>query len=72
MRLDLRTLTEDLLIKVIDYVNKLDANLYYQNQIVVPSMDNICNIIKNSDAYRFCKNPNMYFENLIIENRTNI
>lgn len=64
VRLDLRTLTKDLLINVIDYVIRLNANVYYQKEIVIPSMKNIGNILRNSDAYKYCDNPLIYIDDL--------
>ena len=62
VRLDLRTLTKDLLIHILDYINRLDANIYYQKEILIPSMDNIKKIIMGSDAYKYCDNPLNYFD----------
>lgn len=64
VRLDLRTLTKDLLMNVIDYIIRLNANIYYQNKIVIPSIKNICNIIINSNAYKYCNNPLSYIDDL--------
>ncbi len=62
VRLDLRTLTKDLLIHILDYVNGLNANIYYQNEILIPSTNNIIKILKNSDAYKYCDNQLKYFD----------
>ena len=62
VRLDLRTQTRDLLIHILDYINRLDANIYYQKEILIPSMDNIKKIIMASDAYKYCHNPLNYFD----------
>ena len=64
VRLDLRTLTKELLINIVDYVIGLNANVYYQNEIVIPSVKNIINIIRNSDAYIYCGNPLKYIDDL--------
>ena len=64
VRLDLRTLTKDLIIHILDYVNGLNANIYYQNEILIPSANNIIKILKNSDAYKYCDNPLNYFDEI--------
>ncbi|MBP3199723.1 MAG: hypothetical protein J6N21_22385 [Butyrivibrio sp.] len=64
VRLDLRTLTKDLLMNVIDYIIRLNANVYFQNKIVIPSVNNVCNIIINSNAYKYCNNPLSYIDDL--------
>lgn len=60
----MRTLTKDLLMNVIDYIIRLNANVYFQNKIVIPSVKNVCNIIINSNAYKYCNNPLSYIDDL--------
>lgn len=68
VRLDLRSLTKELLMNVIEYIIRLNANVYYQNEIVIPSMKNISNIIINSNAYKYCDNPLRYIDEINNEN----
>ena len=67
VRLDLRTLTKELLMNVIEYIIRLNANIYYKNEIVIPSIKNICSIIINSYAYKYCDNPISFIDNLNID-----
>lgn len=64
VRLDLRTMTRDLLVNVIDYIVGLNANIYYNNEIFVPSVNNVCSIIINSRAYKYCDNPLRYIADM--------
>lgn len=64
IKLDLRNMTKDLLINIINYIASLNANIYYQNEIIIPSTENICNIIRKSNAYKYCNNPIEYLNDL--------
>lgn len=64
IRLDLRMLTKSLLINVVDYIIRLNSNIYYQNEIIIPSITNISNLIKKSDAYKYCQNPLTFIDDL--------
>ena len=61
IRLDLRTLNKTLLSDVIDYIKRIDANIYYNDEIIVPLYENFANIIMASDAYKYCSNPVLFF-----------
>lgn len=64
IRLDLRTLNRLLLSDVIDYIKRIDANIYYNDEIITPSYENICSIIRASDAHKYCSNPVLLFAEL--------
>ena len=62
VRLDMRTLTKELLANIEDYVVRLDGNIFYQDKIVRPSMESLMRVITDSEAYKYCKNPLHYFD----------
>ena len=62
IRLDLRTISIELIEHIVDYLNKLDCNIYYDGRIYKVSKKTLKSIIVASNAYRFCKNPIKYFE----------
>lgn len=64
IRLDLKTLNKTLLSDVINYIKRIDANIYYNDEIIIPSYENFCNIIRVSDAYKFCTDPGLFFDDL--------
>ena len=64
IRLDIRSLSNDMVINMSNYLNDIKANIYFRNKIIVPSTDNIVELIKTSDAYKYCNNPRLFIKNL--------
>lgn len=64
VRLDLRTLSKDILNNVVEYIKGLDGYIYYQNEIIEPTFKNVVFMIKESTAYKFCKNPMSFIDEL--------
>lgn len=62
IRLDLRTISNKMIDAVVDYLNYLDSDIYYDGKIYNVSKDTLKSIIATSDAYRFCKEPVVYFK----------
>lgn len=62
IRLDLRTISLELIEHIVDYLNELDCNIYYDGRIYTISKKTLKSIIVASNAYRFCKNPIKYFD----------
>ena len=59
-RLDLRSLTKNNLISLIEYVQEIGAMFLVGDKIYSPRMEEIIGVMKKSRANRFCKNPVEY------------
>ena len=42
----------------------MPVDIYYNDEIIIPSYENFCNIIMVSDAYKFCTDPGLFFDDL--------
>ena len=56
-RLDLRSLTKNTLILLIEYIKKIDAMFMIDNVLYPPSSELILEVIKQSKANKYCKSP---------------
>lgn len=63
-RLDLRSLTKDTLIKILKYIKSIDGLILFENKLYEADMNRIIEILKNSEANKFCKSPENYFNRL--------
>lgn len=61
-RLDLRSLSKRMLKNILDYVDRMDGMIFYENKIYYPNMDEVVELMKKSSANRFCQNPRNYIE----------
>jgi len=57
LRLDIRTISKELLIAILDFIKHNNAKIYKEKEIFEPTLENIINLIKKSKAYRFAKSP---------------
>ena len=64
VRLDLREINENQIKSIINYINKIKARIYYQDDIISPTLDDVYRIIKQSSAYGFCNNPKKFIYDL--------
>ena len=64
VRLDLREINENQIKSIINYINKIKARIYYQDDIISPTPDDVYRIIKQSSAYSFCNNPTKFIYDL--------
>lgn len=64
-RLDLRSLSKKNLEKILDYVQGIDGMIFYENKVYDPNIEEIIEVIKKSNANKFCQSPIKYFEKLI-------
>ena len=64
IRIDLRELDADIIINILKYINSLDAVIYYDGKLYDPNMNNMKKILCNSNAFKFCKSPYEYIENI--------
>lgn len=63
-RLDLRSLSKEMLRKILDYTKEMDGMIFYKNKIYPPNMEDIIELMKRSNANKFCQNPRNYFEEI--------
>ena len=59
-RLDLRSLTKNNLISLIEYVQEIGAMFLVGDKVYSPRMEEIIEVMKKSRANQFCKNPVEY------------
>lgn len=63
-KLDLRTLKRIDIEKILNFIEKINGELFYLNNVYPSTLDSLLTLINKSDAYKFCQNPIKYFENL--------
>lgn len=63
-RIDVRNLIKKEIIAIIDFINSNNALILLDNMIYEASMYNIFEIIKKSNAFRFCENPEKFLQSL--------
>lgn len=63
-RLDLRSLTKDIFIKIIKYVEDIGACFYIDEKIYQPQLEIMRDVMKQSTANQYCKNPLEYFTSI--------
>lgn len=63
-RLDLRSLSRNMLKKILDYIEIMEGLVFYEDKMYEPRLDEIIELIKHSRASRFCKNQLNYFEKI--------
>ena len=64
VRFDVRTLRKEELISIVDFINTNKLKIIHDNKVIEPTIGNIVQIIKDSDALKFCKNPHQYISGL--------
>ena len=64
LRLDLRSLSKSDLVKILDMINEINGRILYQGEIYSPDLEILLELLKESDAARFCEDPRGFFENL--------
>lgn len=60
-RLDLRTLSKNDLIQIIKYVQDIKACFLVENKVYLPRLEIMIEVMKQSRANQYCKNPLNYF-----------
>lgn len=63
-RLDLRSLSIKMLEQVMEYINKIEGMILYENKIYFSNINDMVELIKKSNANKFCQNPMNYFDEL--------
>ena len=64
LRLDLTSLSKDMLSNILEIIRKMDAVILYDKKIFEPEMDCMILVLKNSEAGKFSMNQEKYFEEL--------
>lgn len=62
-RLDLRNLTKSTLAHLLEYIENNNAMVWINGQVYSPTMEKIVEVMKQSEANQFCKNPKEYLLN---------
>ena len=60
-RLDLRILTKLVFLKTIEYVQSINALFWVDNKVYLPKAEVMREVLNNSSANRYCRNPSEYF-----------
>ena len=50
--------------EILDYVEKIGGMIFYEEKVYSPKLDEIIELMKSSNANKFCQNPINYFEKL--------
>ncbi|MBD5544697.1 MAG: hypothetical protein HDR01_10795 [Lachnospiraceae bacterium] len=61
-RLDLRSLSKKMLKEILNYAQEIEGLIFYESKIYYPDIDEIVELIKKSNANKFCQNPKNYFD----------
>ena len=63
-RIDLRNLEKEIVNDLIGLINCFNAELFYNHRIYQAEEAQLIDLLRGSDAYRFCKDPIEFFEKL--------
>ncbi len=63
-RIDLRNLKKEIVNDLIELINCFNAELFYNHRIYRAEEAQLIDLLRGSDAYRFCKDPIEFFEDL--------
>lgn len=61
-RLDLRSISNKLLKLILDFINKIEGMILYENNVYPPNIEQIVDLIKCSQAKQFCQYPEEYLK----------
>lgn len=50
--------------EILEYVEKIGGVIFYEEKVYLPKLDEIIDLMKSSNANKFCQNPINYFEEL--------
>jgi len=64
LRIDLRNITKEQLEIIIRFADSNGLKIKYENKVEEPTLRNLINIFKTSDAYRFLNNPERYLKSI--------
>lgn len=58
------SLSIKMLEQVMEYINKIEGMILYENKIYFSNINDMVELIKKSNANKFCQNPMNYFDEL--------
>lgn len=61
-RFDLRSLSKNLLDRILNFFMKMEGMILYEGKIYSPRSNEIIELMKSSKANKFCQNPIRYLE----------
>lgn len=61
-RFDLRSLSKKMLEKILAYIQKMEGMIFYEGKIYYPNVEEVVELMKKSNANKFCQNRRNYFE----------
>lgn len=64
-RLDLRSLSKKMFMQVIEYINKIEGMIFYEDKVYFANTNDIVELIKKLNANKFCQNLMNYFDELL-------
>jgi hypothetical protein len=67
LRLDLRSLSRQNFEEIFGMVGEVDGQILYQEKLYHPDFNEIIKLVRESDAARFCENPEEYLGGLDTE-----
>lgn len=50
--------------EILNYVTEIKGMLFCEGQFCPPNIDKVVEMLKKSNANKFCQNPKQYFEEL--------
>lgn len=50
--------------QILDYARNIERFIFYENKIFPPNIEEIVELMKCSNANRFCQNPMNYFDDV--------
>ncbi len=63
-RFDLRNITREEIESIINFVTNINGIFFYNNTTIDADYKSLITILKNGNAFKFCNNPELYFNNL--------
>lgn len=57
LRLDLRSVSRNLIADIVKYIIMIDGNIYHDGMIIPPEIECLISAMKKSSAARFCADP---------------
>lgn len=63
-RFDMRNISKTLLENIVSFINMINGKVYINGKSYKADIPSIIELVRDSDAARFCKSPMDYFKNL--------
>lgn len=63
-RFDMRSISKTLLENILSFINMINGKVYINGKSYKADVPSIIELVRDSDAARFCKSPMDYFKNL--------